>query len=158
MRSLNRDLKDPKISKAADMKCAGALLVALAMLLCPDDASAGNEQQLKISGGNIRIEFESLASPSLRKLVIEWVTASARAISIYYQKFPVSDLRIGIRFFDGHGTRSGHANGWNGASITSSGERGCATRNLSKLQKLFARRFGSLRETADFPPTAFSMC
>lgn len=100
------------------MMRAVALVVALVMLLCPGEASAGNEEQLKISGGNIHIEFESLPSPSLRKLVIEWVTASARAISIYYQKFPVSDVRIGIRFFDGHGTRSGHANGWNGASIT----------------------------------------
>jgi ABC-type transporter Mla MlaB component len=100
------------------MMRAGALLVVFVMFLWSDEASAGNEQQLKIGGGNIRIEFGSLPSPSLRKLVIEWVTTSAQAISIYYQKFPVSNVRIGIRFFEGHGTRFGRANGWNGASIT----------------------------------------
>ena len=99
------------------MMRAGALVV-LVMLSGSDEASAANEQELKIGGGNIRIEFASVPWPSLRKLVIEWVTTSARAVSIYYERFPVRDVRIRIRFFDGHGTRFGHANGWNGASIT----------------------------------------
>ena len=88
------------------------------MPLCSNGASAGNEQELKLGGSNVRIEFESLPSPSLRKLVIEWVTTSARAVSIYYERFPIHDVRIGIRFFEGHGTRFGRASGWNGASIT----------------------------------------
>jgi len=99
------------------MMRAGALVV-LVMLSGLDEASAANEQELKIGGGNIRIEFASVPWPSLRKLVIEWVTTSARAVSIYYERFPVRDVRIRIRFFDGHGTRFGRANGWNGALIT----------------------------------------
>jgi hypothetical protein len=99
------------------MMGAGALVV-LVMLSGSGEASAADEQELKIGSGNICIEFASVPSPSLRKLVIEWVTTSARAVSIYYERFPVRDVRIRIRFFDGHGTRFGRANGWNGASIT----------------------------------------
>ncbi len=55
------------------MMRAGALVV-LVMLSGLDEASAANEQELKIGGGNIRIEFASVPWPSLRKLVIEWVT------------------------------------------------------------------------------------
>ena len=58
-----------------------------------------------------------MSSPPLRKLVIEWMAAAARAVSVYYQKFPVTEVRINIRFFEGHGTRSGYTRGWNGASI-----------------------------------------
>ena len=48
---------------------------------------------------------------------MEWVATSAHAVCIYYQKFPVNEVRIHIRFFDGHGVRSGFTQGWNGPSI-----------------------------------------
>jgi hypothetical protein len=96
---------------------AGAL-VALVTLLCSGIGFGRDEASLQIGGGHILVEFESAPSPSLRKLVLDWVTASARAVSIYYQKFPVNEVRIGLRFFEGRGTRSGHTTGWNGASIT----------------------------------------
>jgi hypothetical protein len=96
---------------------AGAL-VALVTLLCAGMSFGRDEASLQIGGGHILIEFESAPSVSLRKLVLDWVTASARAVSVYYQKFPVSEVRISLRFFEGRGTRSGHTTGWNGASIT----------------------------------------
>ncbi len=36
---------------------------------------------------------------------------------VYYQKFPVNNVRIYIRLFDGRGVRGGFTKGWNGASI-----------------------------------------
>jgi hypothetical protein len=96
---------------------AGAL-VALVTLLCAGISFGRDQERLQIGGGNILIEFESAPSVSLRKLVLDWVTASARAVSVYYRKFPVSEVRISLRFFEGRGTRSGHTTGWNGASIT----------------------------------------
>jgi hypothetical protein len=93
-------------------------LVALVPLLCAGISFGRDEASLQIGGGNILIDFESAPCVSLRKLVLDWVTASARAVSIYYQKFPVSEVRISLRFFEGRGTRSGHTTGWNGASIT----------------------------------------
>jgi hypothetical protein len=97
---------------------AGAL-VAVVTLLCGGISFGRDEATLQIGGGNILIEFQSAPSAAFRKLLLDWVTASACAVSIYYQKFPVSEVRIGLQFFEGRGTRSGHTTGWNGvASIT----------------------------------------
>jgi hypothetical protein len=99
------------------MSRAGALVV-LGTLLCAGTSFGRNQERLQIGGGNIVVEFESAPSESLRKLVLDWVAASARAVSIYYQRFPVSDVRISLRFFEGRGTRSGHTTSWDGPSIT----------------------------------------
>jgi len=74
--------------------------------------------QLEIGGGKIFIEFEAAPSPSLGKLVRNWVSASARAVTIYYDKFPVNEVHIRLRLFNGRGTHSGHTNAWNSAVIT----------------------------------------
>jgi hypothetical protein len=98
---------------------AGAVVVFVALLFAAR-SSGRDVEQLQIDGGKIFVEFESSPSPPLRKLVLEWVTSSARAVGVYYQKFPVNEVHIGLRFFEGQGTRSGHTNGWNGARITMS--------------------------------------
>lgn len=97
---------------------AGAMVVvALAALSYARQSFGRDAEQLQIGGGKILIEFESALSPPLRKLVLEWVTSSARAVSVYYVKFPVNEVHIDLHFFEGHGTRGGHTNGWNGATI-----------------------------------------
>jgi len=97
---------------------AGAMvIVALAALSYARQSSGRDAEQLQIGGGKILIEFEPALSPPLRKLVLEWVTSSARAVSVYYVKFPVTEVHIDLHFFEGHGTRDGHTNGWNGATI-----------------------------------------
>jgi hypothetical protein len=97
---------------------AGAIVVvALAALLYARQSCGRDTVQLQIGGGKILIEFETALSPPLRKLVLEWVTSSARAVTIYYVKFPVNEVHIDLHFFEGHGMRGGHTNGWNGATI-----------------------------------------
>ena len=93
------------------------VVVALAALSYTRQSFSRDAEQLQIGGGKILIEFESALSPPLRKLVLEWITSSARAVSVYYVKFPVNEVHIDLHFFEGHGTRGGHTNGWNGATI-----------------------------------------
>jgi hypothetical protein len=39
-------------------------------------------------------------------------------VAAYYKQFPVSHLRIRLRFFDGHGVRGGRTTSWNGPVIS----------------------------------------
>jgi hypothetical protein len=45
------------------------------------------------------------------------VTSSARAVTVYYEQFPVSYLQLRLRVFEGHGVRGGRTTGWHGAAI-----------------------------------------
>src|ERR1700740_1987142 len=97
---------------------AGRMIAGLLLaLVIARQASASNEEQLQVGGAEIVINFDPAPTPALRKLVLDWVTKSARAVTTYYQKFPVTDVHIHIRLYDGRGIRSGHTNGWNGPSI-----------------------------------------
>jgi hypothetical protein len=91
---------------------AGLLLIAVARNLCAD-----NEEHLRIGGADIAVDFESPPAPLLRPLVLNWIKTSAKAVTVYYEKFPVSNVRIHVRLFDGRGVHSGFTKGWNGASI-----------------------------------------
>ena len=61
--------------------------------------------------------FSSTPAEPLRKLVLGWVASSARAVTVYYEQFPVSHLQIRVRFFEGRGVRGGRTTGWDGPSI-----------------------------------------
>jgi hypothetical protein len=94
-----------------------AATFAVMLLAFASRAVARSDAEFEIGGGKIEIQFSSNPSEALRKLVIAWVTTSARAVTVYYQQFPVSHVQIRIRFFDGQGVRSGRTTGWDGASI-----------------------------------------
>jgi hypothetical protein len=91
---------------------AGLLLIAVARNVCASD-----DEHLRVGGGDIVIDFDSSPAPPLRALILDWIKTSAKAVTVYYQKFPVTNVRIHIRLFDGRGVRSGFTKGWNGASI-----------------------------------------
>jgi hypothetical protein len=80
-------------------------------------AVAQNDAQLEIGGGKIDIVFSSSPLEPLRKLVLNWVTSAAQAVTAYYEQFPVAHVRIRVQFFDGRGVRSGQTFGQNGALI-----------------------------------------
>ena len=97
----------------------GVLLLILAAIwlsFVPRTAAQDNAQ-LEIGGGKIEIIFSSTPDESLRRLVLGWVTSAARAITVYYEQFPVSHLQIRLRFFEGRGVRGGRTTGWNGPAI-----------------------------------------
>ena len=96
---------------------AGRMIASLLALVVAGDACASNDEQLQVGGADVVVEFNSTPAPPLRKLVLDWVTKSAKAVTTYYKKFPVSAVHIHILLYDGRGTRSGHTDGWNGSSI-----------------------------------------
>ena len=93
------------------------MIASLLLLVVAGHACASNDEQLQVGGADIVVAFNSTPAPPLRKLVLDWVTKSAKAVTTYYTKFPVSAVHIHILLYDGGGTRSGHTNGWNGSSI-----------------------------------------
>jgi hypothetical protein len=72
---------------------------------------------LEISGGTIHVAFApgDLALP--REKVLDWVGMSARAVSTYYGRFPVSSLRLLLVPVDGARVRGGTTWGYRGAAI-----------------------------------------
>jgi hypothetical protein len=72
---------------------------------------------LDVPGGTIHVAFApgDMALPKDR--IFDWVRASARAVSIYYGRFPVSSLRLLIVPVDGSRVRGGTTWGYRGAAI-----------------------------------------
>jgi len=75
---------------------AGRMIAGLLSLVVAGHACASNDEQLQVGGGDIVVEFNSTPAPPLRKLVLDWVTKSAKAVTTYYKKFPVSAVHIHI--------------------------------------------------------------
>jgi len=100
------------------MRRVALLIFATVWLLGMVRTSAQDKTQLEIGGGKIDVIFSSPPDGALRKLVLSWVETSARAVTVYYEQFPVSQLQVRIRLFEGRGARGGRTTGWNGASIT----------------------------------------
>jgi hypothetical protein len=94
-----------------------APLIFAAIWLLPASRTAAQDTQLEIGGGKIDIVFASAPAEPLRKLILGWVASSARAVTVYYEQFPVSHLQLRVRFFEGHGVRGGRTTGWDGAAI-----------------------------------------
>jgi len=72
---------------------------------------------LEVSGGTIHVAFApgDIALP--REKIFDWIRASARAVSTYYGRFPVSSLRLLIVPVDGARVRGGTTWGYRGAAI-----------------------------------------
>src|SRR6202048_139748 len=72
---------------------------------------------LEVSGGTIHVAFApgNIALP--RERIFDWIKASAKAVSTYYGRFPVSSLRLLIVPVDGARVRGGTTWGYRGAAI-----------------------------------------
>jgi hypothetical protein len=93
------------------------LILATIWLSFISRTAAQDKAQLEIGGGKIEVIFSSAPAEPLRKLVLGWIASSARAVTVYYEQFPVSHLQIRLRFFDGRGVRGGRTTGWDGPAI-----------------------------------------
>ena len=113
------------------MRIVPLILAMIWLSLVPRTAAQDNAQ-LEIGGGKIEVIFSSAPAEPLRKLVLGWVASSARAVTVYYEQFPVSHLQIRLRFFDGHGVRGGRTTGWDGASIEISVGRASAASDFTE--------------------------
>jgi hypothetical protein len=72
---------------------------------------------LDVTGGTIHVAFApgDIALP--KEKIFDWIRASARAVSTYYGRFPVSSLRLLIVPVDGARVRGGTTWGYRGAAI-----------------------------------------
>jgi hypothetical protein len=93
------------------------LVLAMIWLVFGSRTAAQDNAQLEIGGGKIDVIFSSAPAEPLRDLVLRWVASSARAVTVYYEQFPVSHLQIRLRFFEGRGVRGGRTTGWDGPAI-----------------------------------------
>jgi hypothetical protein len=72
---------------------------------------------LEVSGGTIHVAFAPGEIALPREKVFDWIKASARAVSTYYGRFPVSSLRLLLVPVDGARVRGGTTWGYRGAAI-----------------------------------------
>ncbi|WP_342727653.1 hypothetical protein AAFG07_13245 [Bradyrhizobium sp. B097] len=72
---------------------------------------------LDVAGATIHIGFAPGEMALPKEKIFDWIKASARAVSIYYGRFPVSSLRLLIVPVDGSRVRGGTTWGYRGAAI-----------------------------------------
>ncbi len=72
---------------------------------------------LEVSGGTIHVAFAPGDVALPREKIFDWIRASARAVSTYYGRFPVSSLRLLLVPVDGARVRGGTTWGYRGAAI-----------------------------------------
>jgi hypothetical protein len=72
---------------------------------------------LDVWGGSIHVAFAPGNISLPREKVLDWIAASARAVSTYYGRFPVSSVRLLIVPVEGARVRGGTTWGYRGAAI-----------------------------------------
>jgi hypothetical protein len=72
---------------------------------------------LDVASGVIHIAFGAGEFALPKPKILEWVAASARAVSIYYGRFPVKSLRLLFVPVEGSRVRGGTTWGYRGAAI-----------------------------------------
>jgi len=72
---------------------------------------------LDVPGGTIHVAFAPGDMTLPKDRIFDWIKASARAVSIYYGRFPVSSLRLLLVPVDGARVRGGTTWGYRGAAI-----------------------------------------
>lgn len=72
---------------------------------------------LDVAGATIHVGFAPGDMALPKEKIFDWIKACARAVSIYYGRFPVSSLRLLIVPVDGSRVRGGTTWGYRGAAI-----------------------------------------
>jgi hypothetical protein len=72
---------------------------------------------LEIAGGTIHVAFAPGTIALPREKVLDWIRMSAKAVSVYYGRFPVNSLRLLLVPVDGSRIRGGTTWGYRGAAI-----------------------------------------
>src|ERR1700722_4239830 len=72
---------------------------------------------LDVPGGVIHVGFAPGAIALPKEKILDWVKTSAKAVAIYYGRFPVSALKLLIVPVDGPRVRGGTTWGYRGAAI-----------------------------------------
>lgn len=91
-------------------------LVALAVLGIAEPVLARKDghsvHEIRIDMSVFEVRFARQASEGVRNRMLDWVRKSARAVAVYYGRFPVDSVDVFITPFEGRGVRGGRA--WGG--------------------------------------------
>jgi hypothetical protein len=100
------------------LRIAPRLILILAGAIAFSTPNPGqNTARLRIGGGTLDITFDAAPSPALRKLALGWITRAAKAVTVYYARFPVRHADIAIHLREGSGARGGRTSGDGGPHI-----------------------------------------
>ncbi len=70
----------------------------------------GSKVLLPLDGGQLEVVFEGASTEAMRSDALVWIRASARAMTIYFGRFPVKRLALLILWREGSGI--GHGTSW----------------------------------------------
>lgn len=87
---------------------------------------------IKVEGGVLNVGFAPGATALPRSEILAWLQKSARAVELYYGRFPVSAARVLIVPVDGRGVTGGQAFGYRGAAIRLMLGRDSTTADLTR--------------------------
>ena len=76
-----------------------------------------SKSDIEVSGGTIHVAFAPGDMTLPKEKIFDWIKASAKAVSTYYGRFPVSSLRLLLVPVDGSRVRGGTTWGYRGAAI-----------------------------------------
>ncbi|MGH6748781.1 MAG: hypothetical protein ACRECI_05630 [Methyloceanibacter sp.] len=72
---------------------------------------------IEVGGGTLKVAFAPGEIALPRSALMDWLTTSAKAVSVYFGKFPVKSARVLIVPAPGGGVQSGTTFGYRGAAI-----------------------------------------
>ena len=72
---------------------------------------------IEVPEGVIHVAFAPGEIALPKEKILNWVRASAKAVSMYYGRFPVKSLKLLMVPVDGGGVRGGTTWGYRGAAI-----------------------------------------
>jgi hypothetical protein len=73
--------------------------------------------RLQVGGGTIEVAFAPGEIDLGHQPLLDWITAAARAVAVYYGRLPVSRVQVLVIPAAGRGIRSGTTFGYRGAAI-----------------------------------------
>jgi hypothetical protein len=72
---------------------------------------------IEVGGGTLNVAFAPGEIALPRRALMDWLTTSAKAVSVYFGKFPVASARVLIVPVPGSGVQAGTTFGYRGAAI-----------------------------------------
>ncbi len=122
-------MRKPLRSPFADF---ARLLVFAICLGLPAANAAQTNAQFVVGNSKIDLVFTSTAPEPLRPIVLNWISAAARAVTTFMDSSPWCTWTSRVSLDDGHGAEPGQASGSDGALITVSVGRSSTASDLAR--------------------------
>jgi hypothetical protein len=72
---------------------------------------------IQVGGGTLHVAFAPGEIDLPRRAIMDWLTTSAKAVTVYFGKFPVASARVLIVPVPGSGVQAGTTYGYRGAAV-----------------------------------------